>query len=326
MNLNATVSFLAPVQDDITAIEALMRSQAEGHNADLQAAFNLLLSAGGKRIRPAVTMLAGRMLGGDHARLIKLSAAIEMLHTATLVHDDLIDGSLLRRGMPTLNSRWSPGATVLTGDFVFARAANLAAETESIAVMQLFARTLTVIVEGEINQLFSSRCKADRPAYLKRIYSKTASLFETAAQSAALLSPSAGQKVIDAMRLYGYHIGMAFQIVDDILDFTSDTNALGKPVGSDLRSGIVTLPAILYAESHPADPCAQDLLAGNCIQDFERQEELIRAVRASDAIPHSHREAERYITIALENLRRTPASPERDTLEDLANYIVRREF
>jgi geranylgeranyl pyrophosphate synthase len=326
MNLNATVSFLAPVQDDILAIEALMRSQAEGHNPDLQAAFNLLLSAGGKRIRPAVTMLAGRMLGSDHARLIKLSAAIEMLHTATLVHDDLIDGSLLRRGMPTLNSRWSPGATVLTGDFVFARAANMAAETDSIPVMKLYAHTLTVIVEGEINQLFSSRCKADRDGYLKRIYSKTASLFETAAQSAALISPTASQEVIDAMRLYGYHIGMAFQIVDDILDFTSDASALGKPVGSDLRSGIITLPAILYAESHPDDPCAQDLIAGNCIQDFDRQDALIRAIRASTAIQESHREAERYVAIALDNLRKTPVQAERDTLEDLANYIVRREF
>lgn len=326
MNLNAIVSFLTPVQNDITAIEALMRSQADGHNPDLQAAFNLLLSAGGKRIRPALTMLAGRMLGGDHGRLIKLAAAIELLHTATLVHDDLIDGSLLRRGMPTLNSRWSPGATVLTGDFVFARAANMAAETNSIPVMKLFAHTLTVIVEGEINQLFSSRCKADRNAYLKRIYSKTASLFETAAQSAALISPTAGSEVIDAMRRYGYHIGMAFQIVDDILDFTSDTNALGKPVGSDLRSGIVTLPAILYAESCPGDPCTDDLLEGTCIQDPDRLEGLIAAVRGSSAILESHREAESYIAIALENLRKIPASPERYALEDLANYIVRREF
>jgi len=326
MNLNATVSFLAPIQEDITAIETLMRSQAEGHNPDLQAAFNLLLSAGGKRIRPAVTMLAGRMLGGEHMRLIKLSAAIELLHTATLVHDDLIDGSLLRRGMPTLNSRWSPGATVLTGDFVFARAANMAAQTESIAVMKLFAHTLTVIVEGEINQLFSSRCKADREAYHKRIYAKTASLFETASQSAALISPTASQEMIDAMRLYGYHIGMAFQVVDDILDFTSDASSLGKPVGSDLRSGIITLPAILYAENYPHDPCAQDLIEGNCIQDPERQAELISAIRGSDAILESHHEAERYIGIALENLRKVPASPERYSLEDLAQYIVRREF
>jgi geranylgeranyl pyrophosphate synthase len=326
MNLNTTASFIAPVQEDITAIEALMRSQADGHNPDLQSAFYLLLSAGGKRVRPVLTMLTGRMLGGDHERLLKLAAAIELLHTATLVHDDLIDGSLLRRGMPTLNSRWSPGATVLTGDFVFARAATMAAETDSIPVMKLYSHTLSVIVEGEINQLFSSRCKADRDAYLKRIYSKTASLFETAAQSAAMISPKAGLEVIDAMRLYGYHIGMAFQIVDDILDFTSDANALGKPVGSDLRSGIVTLPAILYAESHPGDPNAEDLVEGNCIQDFERLEALIASIRKSAAISESHREAERYVTIALENLRKIPESPERYALEDLANYFVRREF
>jgi geranylgeranyl pyrophosphate synthase len=323
--LNATASFIAPVQDDIASVEALMRAQAEGHNADLQAAFFLLLNAGGKRVRPALTMLAGRMLGGDPERLIRLSAAIELLHTATLVHDDLIDGSLLRRGMPTLNSRWSPGATVLTGDFVFARAANMAAETNSIEVMKLFARTLTIIVEGEINQLFNSRCKADRAAYEKRIYSKTASLFETAAQSAAILS-TVDPHTVEALRHYGYNIGMAFQIIDDILDFTAETGALGKPVGSDLRSGIITLPAILYAESHPADPNAQDLLSGSCIQTTERQEMLIAAIRASDSIQASRREAEGYVHHALDNLRSVPSSSERYALEDLANYFVQREF
>lgn len=323
--MNATASFIIPVQEDIAAIEALMRSQAEGHNPDLQAAFHLLLSAGGKRVRPALTMLAGNMLGAERDRLIKLSAAIELLHTATLVHDDLIDGSLLRRGMPTLNARWSPGATVLTGDFVFARAANMAAETESIPVMKLFAHTLTVIVEGELNQLFNNRCKADRAGYEKRIYSKTASLFETAAQSAALISP-ARPAVVEAMRWYGYHVGMAFQIIDDILDFTGDSASLGKPVGSDLRSGIITLPAILYAENHPDDPSALDLLEGSCIQNIERLEELISAIRSSDAIRQSQREAEQYISNALENLRTIPPSPERYALEDLANYFARREF
>jgi geranylgeranyl pyrophosphate synthase len=325
MNLNATASFITTVQDEIIAVEALMRAQAENYNPDLRTAFNLLVAAGGKRVRPALTVLAGRMLSGDHDRLLKLATAIELLHTATLVHDDLIDGSLLRRGMPTLNSRWSPGATVLTGDFVFARAANMAAETESIPVMKLFAQTLTIIVEGEVNQLFSSRCKADRPAYMRRIYAKTASLFETAAQSAALLS-TRDPMVIEAMRVYGYNIGMAFQVIDDILDFTADESALGKPVGSDLRSGIVTLPAILYAQEHPQDPLSDDLLAGNCIQDLERLERLITAIRNSKSIRESHQEATHYVETGLESLRKLPQSSDRFALEDLAYYFVRREF
>ncbi len=323
--MNATVSFITPVQDDILTIEALMRSQADDNQPDLKAALTLLLAAGGKRIRPALTMLAGHMLGAEQDRLIYIAAAIELLHTATLVHDDLIDGALLRRGMPTLNSHWSPGATVLTGDFVFARAANMAAEANSIAAMKIFSRTLSTIVDGEINQLFNNRCRADRGNYLRRIYAKTASLFETAAQSAALISP-VGPEVVESMRLYGYNVGMAFQIVDDILDFTSDPTTLGKPVGSDLRSGIITLPAILYAENHPDDPEAADILNGNCIQDLFRQEQLIEAVRTSPAIRGSLQEAERYVEAALTNLQQIQPSPERFALEDLANYIVRREL
>src|SRR5450759_2356384 len=140
--LNLSVSFLVPVQEDIQAVEDLMRSQAEGRHPDLKAALDLLLSSGGKRIRPTLTLLSGKMLGAPDDRLITLAAAIELLHTATLVHDDLIDGSLLRRGIPTLNSKWTPAATVLTGDFIFARAAKLAADTGSVALMKVFATTL----------------------------------------------------------------------------------------------------------------------------------------------------------------------------------------
>ncbi len=302
-----------------------MRSQADENHPDLRSALNLLLSAGGKRIRPGLTMLAGRMLHAEHERLLSLSAAIELLHTATLVHDDLIDNSLLRRGIPTLNSRWSPGATVLTGDFIFARAANMAAETNSIPVMKIFARTLSTIVNGEITQLFGNRCTVDRESYCFRIYSKTASLFETSAQAAALISP-VEEQVVEWMRQYGYNIGMAFQIIDDILDFTSQEDTLGKPVGSDLRQGIITLPAIIYAETYHDDGYAADLLAGRCIPEGDRIEELILKIRTSDAIQKSHAEAVRYVETGLNALRQVPAGPERFALEELANYIVQREL
>jgi geranylgeranyl pyrophosphate synthase len=324
LNLNTTVSFIVPVQDDIKAVEALMLSQADGCNPDLRSAFNLLLSAGGKRIRPALTILTGRLLGAENKRLLSLSTAIELLHTATLVHDDLIDNSLLRRGMPTLNSRWSPGATVLTGDFLFARAAIMASETDSIPVNKLFSQTLSTIVNGEITQLFANRCKADRESYYYRIYSKTASLFETSAQAPALISP-VDSTIIELMRQYGYNVGMAFQIIDDILDFTSQENTLGKPVGNDLRQGIITLPAIFYAETHPEDPDATDLLEGRCIQSTEQIDRLIANIRSSDAIRLSHQEAIRFVETGLSSLRQVPMGPERFALEDLANYIVQRE-
>lgn len=322
--MNTTASFLMPVQEEIRAVEALMRSQADGYHPDLEAALELIINAGGKRIRPALTILAGKMLGAKMESLIFVASAIELLHTATLVHDDLIDGSLLRRGMPTLNSKWSAGATVLTGDFMFARAAKLAADTSCVPVIKLFSKTLTIIVNGEIAQLLGSRCKADRENYLQRIYAKTASLFETSACSAALVSDS-DDEMTEAMRCYGNQVGMAFQIIDDILDFTGEQATVGKPVGSDLRQGIVTLPAIHYAESHPGDPFARALIEGQCL-DEDQISGLVDIIRQSDAIQRSHQEAMNYVERGLESLRKFPPGPERFALEDLARYIVGRKF
>ncbi len=323
--LSLSVSFLTPVQEDIHAVERLMRSQAEGRHPDLAAALDLLLLSGGKRIRPTLTLLAGKMLGADWHRLITLAAAIELLHTATLVHDDLIDGSFLRRGMPTLNSQWSPGSTVLTGDFLFASAAKLASDTQSIPVMSIFAKTLTVIVNGEITQLLSSHCRLDKEDYYQRIYAKTASLFETSAMTAALIS-DAGENVVEALRNFGYEIGMAFQIVDDILDFTSEPETLGKPVGSDLRQGLITLPTIYYAESYPADPALIPLQEGRCLDSDPRLNQLIESIRTSSVVKLAHQEAYRFVERGLKSLRTLPACTERQLLEDLANYIVDREL
>lgn len=323
--MNLSVPFLIPVQEDIQAVEDLMRSQAKGRHPDLQAALDLLLSSGGKRIRPTVTLLVGKMLGADYQRLVTLAAAIELLHTATLVHDDLIDGSLLRRGMPTLNSQWSPGATVLSGDFLFASAAKLASDTNSIPAMSLFAQTLTVIVNGEITQLFSSRCQVDRDDYFNRIYAKTASLFETSAATAALIS-EVDQEQVEALRKFGYHIGMAFQIIDDILDFTGEQGTLGKPVGSDLRQGLVTLPTIYYVEQHPEDSDAQALREGRCVNSDTQLTRLVQSIRSSEAIKLAQQEAEQFVDRGLQCLRMLPESRERQSLADLANYIVSRDL
>src|ERR1700690_3799704 len=169
------VTFISPVQAQLQLVEARLQSQADDRHPDLRAALGQILAAGGKRIRPSITLLVGNMLGASESRLVTLGAAMELLHTATLVHDDLIDGSLLRRGMPTLNARWSPAATVLTGDFLFARAAKLAAETDHLQLMNAFAERLAVIVNGELTQRFSSRGVINRENYYNRIYAKTAS-------------------------------------------------------------------------------------------------------------------------------------------------------
>lgn len=321
--MNTTISFLQPVQEDLRAVEALMRAQAEGYHPDLSAALDLLVSSGGKRLRPALTLLTGRMLGGKTEHLVTLGAAIELLHTATLVHDDLIDGSLLRRGIPTLNSQWSPGATVLTGDFLFARAAKLAADTNSIAVNKLFAKTLTIIVNGEITQLFGSRCSLDRQGYFDRIYAKTASLFETSTMSAALVS-EVDESTVACLSRYGFEIGMAFQIIDDILDFTGEQATVGKPIGSDLRQGLVTLPALIYIDGHPDDPDVAPLLRGECLKEEARLQRLVEAIRAGGAIESAHDVAEQFVNRGLEQLAVLPESQEKHWLEDLAQFVAER--
>ena len=302
-----------------------MREQSNGHHPDLGMALNHLLSSGGKRIRPSVCLLVGRMLGADRTRTITLAAAIELLHTATLVHDDVIDGALLRRGNPTLNAQWSPGATILTGDFLFARAAKLAAETDSIEAMKVFSKTLGVIVNGELTQLFTSKGLVNRDDYFSRIYAKTASLFETSAFTPALLTEDY-QHVKEDLRVYGYEIGMAFQIMDDILDFTSDQSELGKPVASDLRQGLVTLPAIIYVEDNPENPDMQQVLKDSKRVSEDIFQRVVTAIRESGSIEKALVEAREFINRGLEALDRLPDLPERAALEELADFVIARHL
>lgn len=301
-----------------------MRAQGNECHPDLRAALDHLLVAGGKRIRPTLGLLVGNMLGGKSDTLVTLGAAVELLHTATLVHDDLIDGALLRRGAETLNARWSSAATVLTGDFLFARAAKLAAETDHLPLMVLFADTLAIIVNGELTQLFSARGVINRDNYYQRIYAKTASLFEMSTQAAAMVTTD-NTNTIETLRKFGYELGMAFQIVDDLLDFTGEQAAVGKPLGSDLLQGLVTLPAIYYAETNPDHPDVRSLAAGGW-GDHERMERLVQSIRGSEAIPKALREAEQSVERAIACLAPFEDCKERAALEDLAKYVVDRKI
>lgn len=321
----SSITFFTSVQDQLQFVEQRIREQAgEDHHPDLRSALGHLLSAGGKRIRPTLGLLVGNMLGAPEEKLITLGASVELLHTATLVHDDLIDGALLRRGMPTLNARWSPAATVLTGDFLFARAAKLAAETDYLPLMKLFAETLAIIVNGELTQMFSARGIIERSNYYQRIYAKTASLFEMAALAATMVATE-DEDMRDSMRVFGYEVGMAFQIVDDILDFTGDQSAVGKPIGSDLLNGLVTLPAIYFAESNPRNEDVLSLPGGGW-KDTERVQRLVDNIRQSAAIWQAMEEARQAISRALKALDDAPVSPERQALQDLAKFIVDRKI
>jgi geranylgeranyl pyrophosphate synthase len=321
----SSITFFTSVQDQLQFVEQRIREQAgEDHHPDLRSALEHLLSAGGKRIRPTLGLLVGNMLGAPEEKLITLGASVELLHTATLVHDDLIDGALLRRGMPTLNARWSPAATVLTGDFLFARAAKLAAETDYLPLMKLFAETLATIVNGELTQMFTARGVIERDNYYQRIYAKTASLFEMAALAATMVATE-DEEMRGSMKVFGYEVGMAFQIVDDILDFTGDQTAVGKPIGSDLLNGLVTLPAIYFAESNPNDEDVLSLPEGGW-KDTARVQRLVDNIRQSKAIRQAMDEARQAVSRALKSLSDAPISPEREALEDLARFIVDRKI
>ncbi|HEU0297006.1 MAG TPA: polyprenyl synthetase family protein [Anaerolineales bacterium] len=320
----SSITFFTSVQDQLEFVEQRIREQAgEEHHPDLRSALQHLLSAGGKRIRPTLGLLVGNMLGAPEEKLITLGASVELLHTATLVHDDLIDGALLRRGMPTLNARWSPAATVLTGDFLFARAAKLAAETDYLPLMKLFSETLAIIVNGELTQMFSARGVIERNNYYDRIYAKTASLFEMSALAASMVATE-DDAIRDSMKAFGYEVGMAFQIVDDILDFTGDQSTVGKPIGSDLLNGLVTLPAIYFAEANPRNEDVLSLPEGGW-KDTARVQRLVDAIRLSHAIEQSMEEARQAVRRALSSLEDAPACPEKEALEDLAKFIVNRK-
>ncbi len=318
------INFITPVQHYLPEVEERMREQSIGHHPDLKSAVEHLLASGGKRIRPIICLLAGEMLGADHNRTITLASAVEMLHTATLVHDDMIDGALLRRGNPTLNAKWSPAATILTGDFIFARAAKLAAETDSVEVMNLFAQTLSVVVNGEITQMFKSRGLVSREDYFERIYAKTASMFELATIAPIFLSEGKNN-LHKIMQTFGYEIGMAFQIVDDILDFTGAQANVGKPVASDLRQGLVTLPALIYIEENPDDKDFNRVLNGGGGDDILISR-LVKSIRDSGAVEKSLSHAKEYVSRGLVALSELPENKERQALEDLASYIVDRDF
>lgn len=315
---------LAPVREGLAAVEERMRRSAPDQHQALTAATEHLLASGGKRLRPAIALLAGGIFMADFDRLVSVATAIEMLHTATLVHDDLVDGALLRRGIPTLNAQWSPGATVLTGDYLFARAADFAAQADSVRVMRIFARTLTVLVNGEINQMFNSHGLANRQDYYKRIFSKTASVFEAACEAAAVVG-GAAEHQIAALATYGREVGSAFQIVDDTLDFTGDSRHIGKPVGGDLRQGLVTLPTLHYLEMCPNDPDLSALLNGK-MGDAALSSKVVEAIRNSAAIRRSLDEARQFVSRAVTALGRMPPGPPVDHLRAMAEYVVSRDL
>jgi geranylgeranyl pyrophosphate synthase len=316
-------AILSPIQDELQAAEVRLRETIRVEFDPLTSVFETLIGSGGKRLRPALSILSTKFHPTNPDKMLTLAVATELVHAATLIHDDLIDNSPLRRGSPTVSSRWSGTATVLAGDFLLARAADIAASLDDFRVMHIFARTLMVICDGEIRQDFGGvHWPPNRQAYYRHIDSKTASLFIACTESGAILS-GAPEAEITALRDYGHNLGRAFQIADDILDFTADQSALGKPVGSDLRQGTLTLPVFYYIEQDAQGGRVAEVVQKETQGDSE-MDELIESIRRSPAIAASRAEARYFVQAAQQALAILPDTLYRRALSDLADYVVER--
>jgi len=314
----------APVARDLADVEANFKALAEFWHVEFPELHDMLrhILVGGKILRPALTFMSGRCIDGATGKILNMATANELMHIATLVHDDAIDRADTRRGRLTINKLWGTEKAILLGDFLFARAGEFAASTDNLRVTKLFSQTLGIIAVGELRQARDIYSPAQNmEGYLQRIAGKTAALLKMSAESGAILAGGTeGQ--IQALAGYGYDLGLAFQIVDDILDFIGTEEELGKPVGSDLRQGTVTLPAILAMKRQPTSNPISDFLAGRSREENFRR--AIDLIKESGVIDESYCYAVSYSDKAIELLNTLPPSACREGLKGLASYLVRR--
>jgi geranylgeranyl pyrophosphate synthase len=325
MQIAQPPSLYGPVAEDMILVEDLLESVKQVELAPLRRMLDHALEARGKRLRPGLVLLSGTFGDYNLNRLVPLGAAIELLHTASLVHDDVVDGATSRRGRPTSNAIFDNALTVLLGDFMFANAAEMVTRTGSLPVTRLFALALMKMTSGELDQDAAAfDVGKDIQNYLWRIGGKTAALFANATEGGSMLA-GCDKDVVDAMRIYGYSIGMAFQIVDDILDFTGDEELMGKPVGSDLREGTITLPGLLLLERYPRDNPIKKFFAARRGRE-ERLQEAIEFVRATEVLEVSMEMARDYVRRANDALRASaPDTDARRTMIELGEYVLNRK-
>lgn len=317
------------VKADLTRVDKLLTSIKSDGSTWLDEMVAYSLESGGKRIRPALTLLAGKLYHYQPDSLLPMAAAIELMHTATLVHDDAIDKSPVRRGKSTVYRVWGEDKAILLGDFLFAKAGEMATDTKNLLAVKLFTRTLAVISTGEVNQSLSAfNLKQTQQDYLERIAKKTAALFALSTESGGLLS-QAPAAAIRALKDYGYHLGIAFQITDDILDFTSTEKSMGKPIGSDLMQGTLTLPSMLILERYPGDNPVKRFFENRERLSEEEKQDYIR--QAQDMVGNSpiaedcRRVASEYSQNACRHLEALPGGTHRRALAELASFVLMRQ-
>jgi geranylgeranyl pyrophosphate synthase len=317
--LATTGASIGLVQDDLARVEQALLETARPDDPFMGPLLSTVLPGSGKRLRPTLALLVGNLGEFKPDPMLQMATGVELLHAASLVHDDVVDESELRRGARTLFTRVGNAIAVLVGDYLFAQAAARCVATSNIRVIGLFAETLSSMCRGQIEEASrgnNPHLSLTKQAYLDTIWGKTASLFVLACQGSAILADLPEEQV-QAMRRFGDRLGLAFQIVDDILDFVGDEAVLGKRVGSDLRQGTITLPVIYLRESMSDG----QFRAAFDADDVDR---LVDLVRASPAIDRTYTEAERLLEEARDALREIRPGEARDVLENLTRYVVDR--
>ena len=313
------------VRQDLRGVEQQFRQLVESQKGVFPELHDMLKQVliGGKIIRPTLTLLSGNLYEYNRDRLLPMATASELLHIATLVHDDAIDYASVRRGRETINKLWGLERAVILGDYLFAMAGRFATDTGNLRAVNLFTQTLENISRGELQQGFSAfKLEQTYENYIERISGKTAALFAMATESGAVLS-QAPEESVQRLKWYGYNLGVAFQIVDDILDFVSTEKEMGKPVASDLVQGTVTLPSLMLLQKYPEDNPIKRLF--NNEGDKQKNiDEAVEMVRSSGFIDESYRIADEYKAEACRKLAELPDCPARQSLMALADYVVRR--
>lgn len=323
MNLEQITALTA---QDMNAVNEVILEHLNSDVVLINQLGHYIISGGGKRIRPMIAVLAARSLAYEGNKHITVAALIEFIHTATLLHDDVVDESDMRRGKATANAAFGNAASVLVGDFIYTRAFQMMTSLESLRVLALMSEAVNVIAEGEVLQLMNCNDPdITEESYMRVIYSKTARLFEAAAQASAILSGATPDQET-ALRDYGRYLGTAFQLIDDLLDYNADGQTLGKNTGDDLNEGKPTLP-LLHAMRH--GNVEQSAMIRQAIEEGNGRhllEPVLTAMQQCGSLDYTRQRAEEEADKAIDALRHLPETPFRTALEGLAHLAVQRDF
>ena len=316
------INIYKPIQKSLNTVDENLLNLPVNQHPTLAKPLQHISNSSGKRMRAAITLLTAQTEKPVTIESISMAVAIELFHLASLIHDDAIDKSAVRRGEETISNLYGTDMAILIGDLVFANSASTVCDTGNILAIQRFSETTMEVSTGQIletSQKFNT--KQNIEGYLERIYKKTASVFETSAETGGIISGATKEKIA-MLKSYGYNLGMAFQIIDDILDFEGDPNEFGKPVGQDLDQGLLTLPSLLYLEKFPNETNISTLFSEGNSQKYKPK--IVESILNSEIIEECYIKAQNYCNTSKEMLEKLPNSEEKTSLSLLLDYVIER--